>query len=94
MLVLSLFAIGVGENLSEDLQRGVPVEGFAWPAVEAVGDGVEVILRVDGQIRALGQVLAQQSVGIFAGAALPGAVRVAEVHTHAGGGSQLIGACQ
>ena len=78
-----------GQRLREDLQRGKPVVRRARSGVHAVGDGVEFVLRVDRQIGALGQVLAQQPVGVLAGAALPGAVRVAEVHPHAGVGAQV-----
>lgn len=44
------------------------------PAVQTVGNGVEVILTVDRKVRAFGQMLAQKSVGVFAGAASPRAV--------------------
>lgn len=37
---------------------------------------------MDGQVGSLGEVLAQQPIGVLVGAALPGAVRVAEVHLH------------
>ena len=55
-----------------------------WPTVHAVGDAVEVILAEGAQVGALGQVLAQQPVGVLAGAALPRTVGVAEVDLHAG----------
>jgi len=42
------------------------------PAVETVGDGVEVILTIDREVRALWQILAQQAVGVLAGTTLPG----------------------
>ena len=64
--------------------------GSARSVVEAVGDGIELVLTVDREVGALGQVLAQQPVGVLAGAALPWAVRVAEVHAHAGGGAELL----
>ena len=63
--------------------------GGAGAVVEAVGDGVELFLRVDGEISTLGQVLPEQAVGVFAGAALPRAVRIAELDSHAGGSGQL-----
>ena len=47
--------------------------------VQTVGDGVELVLAEEAQIGPLGKVLAQQPVGVLAGAALPGTVRVAEV---------------
>jgi hypothetical protein len=64
--------------------------GWTSPAVQAVGDSIEFILAVDREVGAFGQVLTQQSVGVFASAALPRAVRVAEVHAHAGGGGELL----
>ncbi len=63
--------------------------GGPWSAIEAVGNGVQVSLGVHRQVGALGQILAQQSVGVLAGAALPGAVGVTEVHAHAGVGGEL-----
>ncbi len=70
--------------MGEDGQRSVEAVGGARSVVQAVGDAIELFLAVDAQVGALGQVLAQQAVGVLAGAALPGAVRVAEVHPHAG----------
>jgi hypothetical protein len=49
------------------------VQRFSWALVESPRDAVELRLRVLGQIRAFGKVLAQQAVGVFVGAALPGA---------------------
>lgn len=46
--------------------------------VEQVGDRIELLLAVDRQVRALGQVLKDQPVGVLARAALPRAVRVTE----------------
>ena len=69
------------EHVREDGQRGVEAMSGTRPGVEAVGDGIEIFLAVDAQIGALGQVLAQETIGVLAGAALPWAVWVAEVHT-------------
>ena len=52
--------------------------------VELPGDGVEVILGEPGQVSAFGQVLAQEPVGVFVAAALPGAMRVRKEHRYAG----------
>lgn len=57
-------------------------EGFAWPIVESLADRVEVVLRVSAQVGAFGEVLPEQPVGVLVRAALPGRVRVAEVHGH------------
>ena len=53
-------------------------QAFSGARVEAMGDGVQRALRVARQVRALRQVLAQQSVRVLIGAALPGAVRIGE----------------
>src|SRR5258708_18988119 len=58
-------------------------------AVEAVGDGIEFVLTVDREVSALWQVLTQQPVSVLTGAALPGTVRIAEVHAHASGGDRV-----
>lgn len=49
----------------------------AWPLVEAIGDRLELLLAVEGQVRALRQVLSEEPMGVLAGAALPGALGVA-----------------
>ena len=67
------------------LERGLEAVAFAGSGVELGGDVVEHAGAVEGQVGALGQVLAQQAVGVLVGAALPGRVRVAEVDVQAGG---------
>ena len=49
-----------------------PSEGLARAAVEAVGGGLQGLGVVHGQVGALGEVLAEQAVGVLVGAALPG----------------------
>ena len=44
-----------------------------------MGDGVEIVLALLAEIGALGQVLADEAVGVLVGAALPGIVRIGEV---------------
>ena len=73
-----------------DLQRGVESVPLPGPGVEAQGDLVEIVLAVHRQVRALGQVLTQQAVGVFVAAALPGAVRVGEVDRHTGAQGQCV----
>ncbi len=51
---------------------------LARAAIDLVGNLIELLLAVDRQVRALGQVLAHQSIGVFVEAALSGAVRVAD----------------
>jgi hypothetical protein len=81
--------MGCFEHCGEDLQRGVEGMRRAGSIVQAVGNVVEFGLRVDGQIGALGQVLPQQPIGVLAGATLPRAVGVAEVHLHARAGGEI-----
>ena len=79
-----------GTGLIEFVQHGLvdgdgrvePMDG-SRAGVEQVGNGIELLLAVHGQVRALGQVLADQSVGVLAGAPLPRAVRVTEVNGYA-----------
>lgn len=44
---------------------------FPWSSVEAVGDGVAVLLRQSSHALSFRDVLAYQAVGVFVGAALP-----------------------
>jgi len=68
----------------EQFERALPAEGFSWPDIEIEGDAVEILLGEDGQVGALRQVLAEQAVGVFVDAALPGAMGIGEVHLNAG----------
>jgi hypothetical protein len=67
------------EQPVECLCRRLPVERFAWPCVQGVGDSAQLFSAMTAEISALGKVLAKQTVGIFIAAALPRALRVAEV---------------
>ena len=62
--------------LREHLQRRGEVEALAWARIQPMRNGVELARGVARQIRALGQVLAQQAMGVLSGPALPGAVRI------------------
>ena len=68
--------VEVGE---EDFCWALPVEGLAGSGVERPCDGVEVVLGVATEVVSLGEILAQQAVGVFVDAALPWAVWVGEV---------------
>ena len=63
-----------------DFQGRGEIETFSRARVQAMRDGVQLALRVARQVRALGQVLTQQPIGIFIGAALPRAVRIGKEH--------------
>jgi len=58
-----------------DFQGRGNVETFPRARVQPMGAGIQFTLGVARQVRALGQVLAQQAIRILVGAALPGAVR-------------------
>jgi hypothetical protein len=67
----------------------LPAEGFAGPVVESESNGLEFVGLPSRQVRALGEVLAQQPVGVLVGAPLPGAVRVGEVDLQPGVDAEL-----
>ena len=59
------------------------------PTVELGGDGVQGGLVEPAQVGALGQVLAEQAVGVLVGATLPRAARIAEEDLDAGVDGEL-----
>jgi len=63
-------------QLRIDFQGRGEVETFSWARIQPMGDGVQLALGIARQVRALGQVLAQQAIGVLVGAALPRAVRI------------------
>ena len=63
-------------QLCEDLQGRREVEALSWARIQPMGDGIQLTLRIARQVRALGQILAQQPIGILVGPALPGTVRI------------------
>src|SRR3954452_13933973 len=48
-----------------------PAESLAWAAIDAVLDGPQVVEREGAQIAALGEVLAEEPVGVLVRAAQP-----------------------
>src|SRR3984885_1031015 len=64
--------------------RRLERQGLARPPIELAGHLVQMCLGVDRQVCPLGEVLAQQAIGVLVGAALPGALRIAEVHGDVG----------
>ena len=72
-----------GEVVGEGLSRGAPAKRLSWSAVECVGDRGELLGRVPGEVGASGEVLAKEPVGVLVGAALPRALRIAEVDLQA-----------
>ena len=56
-----------------------PAQRLSRPGVEGGRDRGDLLGAVEAQIGALREVLAQQSVGVLVGAALPWALRISEV---------------
>ncbi len=71
-------------DLAHHLDRALEVESLTWTHIQLQCHGIQFLLAVSRQVRALGQILADQAIDILIAAALPGAVRVAEVDRHAG----------
>ena len=67
------------QEFVEGFGRCFPIKGFSGPGVQCKGYGLKIIGAVCAEIGALWKVLAQQPVGVLVGAALPWAVRIAEV---------------
>ena len=68
---------GILHDLSHHLDGAFEVEALARSHVQLQRNGVQLLLAMNRQVCALGQVLANQAVDVFVAAALPGAVRVA-----------------
>lgn len=68
--------------------------GLSGPFIEPRCDLVQFRLRVLIKLRAVGQVLTQESVRVFVGTALPRTSRVAEVDFHIGGDREVFVVCQ
>lgn len=71
--VRRLFGFGMyghGQQFGVDIQWRLKAQHLARARVESVSDGLQVFIAVDGEIGALGQVLAQQAVGVLVAAAL------------------------
>ena len=71
-------------HLVHNLDRTLEVEALTGAHVQLQCDGIQFLLAMHRQVRALGQVLADQAIDVFVTAALPRAVRVAEVNRHPG----------
>jgi hypothetical protein len=72
------------QEFVEDFGWFESAECLSWTIVEFVGDGVEFGLRVARQVGSFGEILTQESVGVFVATALPGCVWVTEVDIDSG----------
>jgi hypothetical protein len=68
----------------------VILQGLSRPLVELAGYGVELGLAVHREVGAFWELLAQKTIGVFVGAALPGAVGIAEVDIQVHGERQAL----
>ncbi|KJZ32864.1 hypothetical protein TW83_01025 [Paracoccus sp. S4493] len=84
-----MVSFGVREQRVQCLCRGSPAEGFARTSVERSCNSFEIIRTVQAKIGSLREVLAQQAIGVFICAALPWAVRIAEVDRQISGDGQF-----
>src|SRR3954449_2470643 len=75
--------VGCSKELVQSLGRCSPAQGLTRPAVEGDRHSGEVLGAVHAEVGALWKVLPQQPIGVLVRAALPGAVRIAEVDRHA-----------
>src|SRR5262249_28067225 len=62
----------------------LPAESLPGSTIERSGHRCEFVRAVPAEVGALGEVLAQQPVGVLVGPALPGALGIAEVDVQTG----------
>src|SRR4051795_1595708 len=77
------------EEFVQSLGGRFPAKGLSRSRIEGERDGRKDIGLMHAEINSLWKVLAQQAVGILVRAALPGAVRVAEVDRDPGVDPQM-----
>src|SRR3974390_603868 len=65
-LLLAVVSTGRRNTLAKSLCWRLEVQRFSGPLVEQASHPVQLGLGVRGEIKALGEVLAQQTIGIFA----------------------------
>ncbi len=66
----------------EDFEGAAEAETLSRTVVQVADVGSQLCLGDLGQIRAFGQILAQQAVGVLVGASLPGVIGMGEVDGH------------
>jgi hypothetical protein len=70
-------------HLRHHFDWALVIKTLARANIQRVGNGVQLLLTMTGQVCALGQVLADQTIDIFIATALPGTMRVTEVDRYA-----------
>ena len=78
---MAAVSMGGSNEFVECFCGGAVAEGGSGAVARLVGDGVEVGL-VAGDGGSFGQVAADESVGVFVGSSLPGAVGVSDKRLH------------
>src|SRR6266436_4810083 len=63
----------------KSLRWGLECQSLTWPFVELTSHSVQMSVRMHRQVGPLREVLPQQTIGVFIGAALPRTLRIAEV---------------
>ncbi len=61
------------------LDRAFEVEAFSRPHIQLEGNGIQLFLAGQRQIRSLGEILANQAIDILVAASLPRAMGITEV---------------
>lgn len=69
------------EQPVESFCQCLPAQCFSGARVQSVSNGAQFFRAMFAEIRALGEVLAEQTVGILVAATLPRALRIAEVNS-------------
>ena len=70
--------------------RHAPAQDFPGSPNHPIGNRIKLRLAVPRQIRALGQELAHQAIGVLIDASSPWAVRIAEIHRYPRMGAELL----
>src|SRR5271169_6078907 len=78
------------QHRSEFIGRGFEAQGLSRTLIESQSDRIEMGLGDAREVGSSWEVLADQAVGVFVAAALPGTARVAEVDLHFGGGRKAL----
>ena len=65
-------------------------QSLSWALIQAQCDFVQIRLGIAGEVCVLREVLSQEPVGVFVRAALPGTLRIAEVHFHIRGHRKVL----
>ena len=83
-LLLTATSTGRCNTSVKSFCRRFKVQRLSWSLVELTRYFIQMSLRVYRQVRSLGEVLSQQSIGVLIGATLPRTLRIAEVDINVG----------